>query len=351
VYFSPDNRWLVSAAQSDDSHSYLAYRVGSWERGMSQSAEFGTPVRVAFSADGRLMAMGISPTQVLIVDPADGREIMQLTDTMPHGAWPAAFSDDGSELVLGASRQPMAWWNLRRLDEQLQKLGLAWDAPDERLDESRTSTVTVRNAVSVATSNEWDTIPPTARTTVHVDLGELPQRNAANERAAHEQSRLAQAFEEARSWASARAALERALELSPDDANAHNSLAWLLATCPDQTHRDAARAVAVSSRTVELQPDNAAYRNTLGVAHYRAGDWRAAITDLTKAEELAPQQWFAHNAFFISMSHWQLGDRDAARVWYAKAVAWGEKNQAGDPQNDEELRRFRAEAEDLIGRP
>ena len=38
---------------------------------------------------------------------------------------------------------------------------------------------------------------------------------------------------------------------------------------------------------MESQPTNAPYRNTLGVAHYRVGEWHAAIEALMKAEELA----------------------------------------------------------------
>ena len=45
------------------------------------------------------------------------------------------------------------------------------------------------------------------------------------------------------------------------------------------------------------------------------------------------------------MSHWQLGKKDEARQWYDKAVEWMEKNKP----DDEELKRFRAEAEELLG--
>jgi hypothetical protein len=48
--------------------------------------------------------------------------------------------------------------------------------------------------------------------------------------------------------------------------------------------------------------------------------------------------------FFLAMGHWKLGQREEARKWYDEAVAWMDKNQ---PQN-EELRRFRAEAAELL---
>jgi hypothetical protein len=45
------------------------------------------------------------------------------------------------------------------------------------------------------------------------------------------------------------------------------------------------------------------------------------------------------------MAHWQLGEKDKARAWYDRAVAWMDKNQ---PQNGE-LKGFRAEAAALLG--
>jgi hypothetical protein len=53
----------------------------------------------------------------------------------------------------------------------------------------------------------------------------------------------------------------------------------------------------------------------------------------------------SHDWFFLAMTHWQLGAKDKARAWYDRAVQWMDKNQ---PDN-EELRRFRAEAAELLG--
>ena len=44
------------------------------------------------------------------------------------------------------------------------------------------------------------------------------------------------------------------------------------------------------------------------------------------------------------MAHWQLGKKDKARAWYDRAVQWMNKNQP----NNRELRRFRAEAAELL---
>jgi hypothetical protein len=44
------------------------------------------------------------------------------------------------------------------------------------------------------------------------------------------------------------------------------------------------------------------------------------------------------------MAHWRLGDRDQAHTWFDRAVRWMDQY---EPQN-EELRRFRAEAEAVL---
>jgi tetratricopeptide (TPR) repeat protein len=113
-----------------------------------------------------------------------------------------------------------------------------------------------------------------------------------------------------------------------------NNLAWLLPK----------RAVALATKAVELTPTAGNNWNTLGVAHYRAGDWKAAVTALEKAMKLR-EGGDAFDWFFLAMAHWQLGDKKQARQWYDKAVPWMDKNR---PQDDE-LRRFRAEAADLLG--
>jgi hypothetical protein len=44
------------------------------------------------------------------------------------------------------------------------------------------------------------------------------------------------------------------------------------------------------------------------------------------------------------MTQWQLHNKDEARKWYDKGVEWMEKH----AKENEELRRFRSEAEELL---
>jgi uncharacterized protein HemY len=128
------------------------------------------------------------------------------------------------------------------------------------------------------------------------------------------------------------------------DAGSLNNVAWFLATSADPEFRDPKKAVALATNAVGLAPKARHIWNTLGAAHYRAGDWKAAVTALGKSMELR-QGGDAFDWFFLAMAHWQMGDKKQARRWYDKAVPWMEKNR---PQ-DEELRCFQAEAAALLG--
>jgi WD40 repeat protein len=122
-----------------------------------------------------------------------------------------------------------------------------------------------------------------------------------------------------------------------------NNLAWKLATASDPKRGDPVRAVELARKAVELAPKEGLYARTLGIAYYRAGNWEAARLALDQSIALGFQR--GSNQFFLAMTHWQLGSKDEARQWYDKAVAWMEKNM----RDNDELRRFRAEAKELLG--
>jgi tetratricopeptide (TPR) repeat protein len=157
---------------------------------------------------------------------------------------------------------------------------------------------------------------------------------------------LGSSLEAQRKYEGAIAALNKAVELKPDNSKYCNRLAWLLATAPAPESRNAALAVELALRAVKAAPTDGNLWNTLGVAHYRAGHWQDAIEALGKSMErrggVDASDWL-----FLAMAHWQLGHKDEARTWYDKAVEWTDQNQ---PKN-EELRRFRAEAAELLGIP
>jgi serine/threonine-protein kinase len=133
---------------------------------------------------------------------------------------------------------------------------------------------------------------------------------------------------------------------SPDNPSVNNELAWILATSPEPGLRDSALAVRFAKQAVATQQESPDFRNTLGVALFRNGDDKAAIAELETSMSLRTggdgRDWC-----FLAMAHWRLGDRDKARSWFQRAVEWIDKYKS----HDEELRRFRAEAEEMLGAP
>ena len=146
-------------------------------------------------------------------------------------------------------------------------------------------------------------------------------------------------------WALALAEFRKAIDLNPDFAKAHNEYAWLLATCPQSELQNPAQAVASAKKATQLAPKVGEYWNTLGVAHYRAGDWQAAATALERSMGLR-NGGDANDWLFLAMAHWQLGHKEEAQKWYHQAILWIDKNKSPN----EELNRFRAEARALFER-
>jgi tetratricopeptide (TPR) repeat protein len=97
-----------------------------------------------------------------------------------------------------------------------------------------------------------------------------------------------------------------------------NELAWFLAGCPDPRFRDPGSAIILAKKALEKVPDNGIIWNTLGVAQYRAGQYREAITSLKKA--MAPRKGGdSYDWLFLAMAYGQLGEKEEARRWYDKA--------------------------------
>jgi serine/threonine protein kinase/tetratricopeptide (TPR) repeat protein len=135
-----------------------------------------------------------------------------------------------------------------------------------------------------------------------------------------------------------------ATEQFPDNAELHNNLAWQLVTLPDSKLRDPYEAVRVAKKAVALKKDDGHYWNTLGVAHYYAGEWHPTLAALTQAMKLR-KGGDGNDWFFLAMAHEKLGNKAEARRWYDRALEWMQKHQ---PENAE-LRRFQVEAAEVLG--
>lgn len=111
-----------------------------------------------------------------------------------------------------------------------------------------------------------------------VRLGSRPELRLQLATLLHEMGRLRDTVAE----------YQQVLAANPDESEALNNLAWLLATCPDATLRDGAEAVRLAERACRLSR----YREpqplgTLAAAYAESGRFNEAVTTAQKAIELA----------------------------------------------------------------
>ena len=134
--------------------------------------------------------------------------------------------------------------------------------------------------------------------------------------------------------------------LRPDDAEAHNHLAWAMTCDANQTTPfEIARALDSAKTATALDPEEWMYWNTLGVAAFRARDWKLAAESLEKSIGLN-NGGGAIDYFFLAMTRWQQGKPDEAKQLFDRAVTYVQNN-----PGDVELRRFHGEAEALLRKP
>jgi len=104
-------------------------------------------------------------------------------------------------------------------------------------------------------------------------------------------------------------------------------------------------ALEVAETGIRYGPEVAELHWSLGIAKYLRGDADAALEAWDKHRELEgeddPRNWLACSLAFSA-----LGDAEAARQWYSRAIAW----MAANPTEDiEDLEWWRAEASRALG--
>ena len=84
---------------------------------------------------------------------------------------------------------------------------------------------------------------------------------------------------------------QKALELQPKNAITCKNLAWMLATCPEASVRNGARAVELAERAVWLSGgSDPIFVGTLAAAYAEAGRFPEAIVTAQHAQQLAAAQ-------------------------------------------------------------
>jgi Flp pilus assembly protein TadD len=123
-------------------------------------------------------------------------------------------------------------------------------------------------------------------------------------------------------FADAERTLRDLLAKDPLDANALNSLGYLLADHGQSLEE----AVELVKRALKVEPDNASFLDSLGWAYYRQGKLDLADRALTQAADRIP-------ASSVIQDH--LGDLRFKQQRFADAAAAWERSLAGDGETIE----------------
>jgi tetratricopeptide (TPR) repeat protein len=99
---------------------------------------------------------------------------------------------------------------------------------------------------------------------------------------------------------------DAALRLDPNDADAHDGVATIRATCPDDRYRDGRRAIAAATRALELHGRSCPHcLDTMAAACAEFGDFATAVKWETKALEALPKEDPAQKAFRSRLALYQ----------------------------------------------
>lgn len=124
VAFSPDGRWLVNGTKDE----YRFWEVGSWHPGLGipRKALVG-PGPMAFTADGKILAIAHSSQEVRLIETATGRELATLAAPEPYYIHWLCFRPDGEQLAVACANRVLQLWDLRRVRGRLAEMGLDWE--------------------------------------------------------------------------------------------------------------------------------------------------------------------------------------------------------------------------------
>jgi hypothetical protein len=309
VHFTPDSRELIISR--GDGFTFWDLETMQPNRRFSREVAL-FPGHVAFSADGALMAIEMGPAVIHLKEVTTGRTVAKLED--PHGdraVW-MGFTPEGTQLVVSSPyAKAVHVWDLRAIRENLKTMGLDWDWPPFAPAESQSHTA------------------PLAK--IEILPGDLAKPDLTREQGAEQ--------------AIARCTLE--VKAEPGNPKACNNLAWAYLTAPASL-RDVQAAVPLAENAVLLAGENANYRNTLGIAYYRAGRYGEAVETLRPNLDRQDDKGLAFDLYFLAMSHHQLGETARGKDYLDWAVRWTAAQPDLAPTHLEELNLFRAEAEELF---
>lgn len=130
--FSPDGATLAASGQQE----YRFLETGTWRLLFTLPRDHidPSPGPVAYSPDGRFLAVMRTPGQVQLLDPATYQQLATLTSPYPISITNLCFDAESTHLAVATPKHGVHWWDLEALRAELERMGLNWDDKSKNAD-------------------------------------------------------------------------------------------------------------------------------------------------------------------------------------------------------------------------
>ncbi len=371
--YSRDGRTLAAAYHlgAQDQSALLLWDVASGRvretlRGHTRLIEW-----VALAPDGRTLASGGWDRTVRLWDMSSGRSKSVLNGHLDV-IYDGSFSPDGRTLATASWDGTVRLWHVATGQELVglrSRTGEFWSvafAPDGQTLAAGSTSRHAGSEVSL-----WRTAVPDGQQFVGTGAGEAAKARGALPPTS-EASALRVAGRRVRSLfeklllredvlerlhnddALSAPVRNKALILAeryPQDPNHLNNASWEVVRRPDSGTEDYRRALRYAEAACRLMPREPTFINTLGVARYRAGQYREALADLDRSLQINAPRFggpIPADLAYIAMAQHRLGQTTEARTTLKRLR---EAMKAQRWSADEESKAFLTEAMALIDRP
>jgi WD40 repeat protein/serine/threonine protein kinase len=343
--------WDITSGKMVDQFDQSGRKAGSFAEPSPKSNRKAGVTRITFSPDGSRLAAANPQRPLDIWDVKSARVVLTLALDRERndGCSSAAWSADGKQLAAAFG----IWIKI-------------WDATERSLEERRRATEGSALAWHRREANWAETYLDWFAAAYH--LGKLINAEWLNASHYSRRARARACLAETNRgrWKDAAADTARAVLLSPGDprrwyeyalltliagdrdryrticaamlarfgqtkdAQVANTVAWTCSLAPGAV-ADRAGLVALARRARVQQPANLNYRNTLGAALYRGGDFDGALQCLAEAAKADRPKENILDWLFLAMTHHQLGQPDKAQRWLDRAVGALDQTAADRP--------------------
>jgi WD40 repeat protein/serine/threonine protein kinase len=305
--YSPDGQRLASASADQ---TVRVWDAGTGQELLTLKGHTNYWVTgVAYSPDGRRLASAGGDQTVRVWDTADGRELLTLqghTDPVLG----VAFSPDGRRLASAGQDGTVRIWDAAGGQELLTLqghihlvLGVAFSPDGRQLASTDFGEMARVWEASPMPPGVWRQRALVSR--VHALFTEMVLEDVLatlrKDRTLNEADR------------------DYALHVAQthgEDAEALNEAAWAVVKSRDAGKDTYAAALRRAEVAVRVAPGDGNILNTLGVAHYRLGDYAKALKTLEQSEKLNAKQIGMQPAdlAFLATAHQQLGHKEQAQA-------------------------------------